>query len=307
MVTSIDMAEAEELSGTPAKKRSSSRAYPYAWLIPTFALLTFVVGYPIIRNVVASFTTESGGTSSFVGVDEYTSLLSDRAFYRSVVLTIYWTVGVTALQFALGSAAALAADRNTWFVRRARSIIVIPWVLPGVVVANIWVVFYGDHGLVNSALGALGFPTQQAWLANSSTALVAVIVAAAWKGFPFYFLLLLAGLQSVPLETREAARVDGASPAQTLVRVVLPQMRAIITTSLVLGVIATSNYFDGVYLMTGGGPSGATLTLPVFLYNTAFANFDFTRASALSVIILVIVLVPVVVRLIIGTRRGVRT
>jgi len=142
-------------------------------------------------------------------------------------------------------------------------------------------------------------------LANSRTALVAVIIAAAWKGFPFYFLLLLAGLQSVPVETREAARVDGASSAQTLFRVVLPQMRAIVTTSLVLGVIATSNYFDGVYLMTGGGPSGATLTLPVFLYDTAFSNFDFTRASALSVIILLIVLVPVVVRLIIGTRKRV--
>jgi multiple sugar transport system permease protein len=307
VVASIDLAKVRDFPIPPEKKQSSFKVQPYAWLIPAFALLTFVVGYPIIKNVIASFTTESDGTSAFVGVHEYTALLSDPAFYHSVVLTIYWTVGVTALQFALGSIAALAADRNTWFVRRARSIIVVPWVLPGVVVANIWVVFYDDHGLVNSALTAIGLPTQQAWLANGKTALIAIIVAAAWKGFPFYFLLLLAGLQSVPFETREAARVDGASSAQTLVRVVLPQMRAIITTSLVLGVIATSNYFDGVYLMTGGGPSGATTTLPVFLYNTAFANFDFTKASALSVIILLIVLVPVVVRLIIGARRGLRT
>ena len=133
--------------------------------------------------------------------------------------------------------------------------------------------------------------------------MLAVIIAAAWKGFPFYFLRLLAGLQSVPVETRESAKIDGAGPVQTLVRVVAPQMRAIITTSLVLGVIATSNYFDGIYLMTAGGPSGATLTLPVWLYNTAFADFDFARASALSVVILLIVLVPVVVRLLIGSRR----
>nr|WP_240895958.1 sugar ABC transporter permease [Kineococcus siccus] len=208
------------------------------------------------------------------------------------------------MQFGLGALAALVADRNTWFVRRARSLLIIPWVLPGVVAANIWVVFYTDRGLVNSALSLIGLPTQQAWLANSDTAMIAVIVAAAWKGFPFYFLLLLAGLQSVPAETREAARVDGASSFQTLTRVVLPQMRAIITTSLVLGVIATSNYFDGVYLMTQGGPSQATLTLPVWLYNTAFANFDFARASALSVVILLIVLVPVVVRLVLVGRRG---
>ncbi len=294
------MAEAYKRLGPPKSRRSSSEVYPYAWLIPTFALLTFVVGYPIIKNVVASFTTESGGTSTFVGVHEYTSLLSDRAFYQSVVLTIYWTVGVTALQFALGSVAALAANRNAWFVRRARSIIVIPWVLPGVVVANIWVVFYGDHGLVNSALSALGFP-RAGVVGQQQDSPGRSHHRGSLEGIPFYFLLLLAGLQSVPVETREAARVDGASSAQTLFRVVLPQMRAIVTTSLVLGVIATSNYFDGVYLMTGGGPSGATLTLPVFLYDTAFSNFDFTRASALSVIILLIVLVPVVVRLIIGT------
>lgn len=277
---------------------------PYLWLLPAFALLTFVVGYPIGQNVIASFTTVSGGTSTFVGLEQYRAVLSDPVFYRSVALTIYWTVGVTALQFGLGAAAALAADRNTWFVRRARSLLIIPWVLPGVVAANIWVVFYADNGLVNSLLSVIGLPTQQAWLASSDTAMPAIILAATWKGFPFYFLLLLAGLQSVPPETREAARVDGASSFQTLVSVVVPQMWPIIATSLVLGVIATSNYFDGVYLMTGGGPSGATLTLPVWLYNTAFANFDFARASALSVIILLIVLVPVVLRLVLGTRRA---
>ncbi len=275
---------------------------PYVWLIPAFALLGFVVGYPILQNIIASFTSGVAGANSFVGFAQYEAVLSDPVFYQSVVLTIEWTVGVTALQFVLGAVAALAADRNTWFVRRARSILIIPWVLPGVVVANIWVVFYYDNGLINSFLGLIGIHTNQAWLADGHTALIAVIIAAAWKGFPFYFLLLLAGLQGVPVETREAARVDGASSAQTLFRVVLPQMRAIITTSLVLGVIATSNYFDGVYLMTGGGPSGATLTLPVWLYNTAFSNFDFAKASALSVIILVIVLVPVVVRLIAGRK-----
>ncbi len=129
-------------------------------------------------------------------------------------------------------------------------------------------------------------------------------MAAAWKGFPFYFLLLLAGLQWVPEETREAAKIDGANSFQTLTRVVLPQMTAIVITSLVLGVIATSNYFDGIYLMTGGGPNSATLTLPIFVYNTAFSNFDFAKAYALSVVILLLVLVPVVIQLIAGRRRG---
>jgi multiple sugar transport system permease protein len=302
-VTTIKLAEVDAPAPPRPKRPVRAGLQPYVWLVPAFALLAFVVGVPIVQNVIASFTTASGGTDTFVGFDQYTALLADPVFYRAVVLTIVWTVGVTVLQFVLGAAAALVADRSTWFVRRARSILIIPWVLPGVVVANIWVVFYNDRGLVNAVLSAVGLPTQQAWLADGRTAMLAVIIAAAWKGFPFYFLLLLAGLQSVPVETRESAKIDGAGPVQTLVRVVVPQMRAIIITSLVLGVIATSNYFDGIYLMTAGGPSGATLTLPVWVYNTAFADFDFARASALSVVILLLVLVPVVVRLLIASRR----
>lgn len=300
-MTSIKLAVAPSV---PRRTAVRFRPQPYLWLIPAFALLAFVVGYPIAQNVLASFTAASGGTDTFVGLAQYRALVSDPVFYRSVVLTVIWTIGVTALQFFLGAAAALAADRQTWFVRRARSVLIIPWVLPGVVVANIWVVFYNDRGLVNTVLTAIGLPTQQAWLADSKTAMLAVIVAAGWKGFPFYFLLLLAGLQSVPAETREAAKIDGAGPVKTLFFVVVPQMRAIITTTLVLGVIATSNYFDGIYLMTAGGPSGATLTLPIWLYNTAFADFDFAKASALSVLILVIVLVPVVVQLVASRNRS---
>lgn len=280
------------------------RVQPYVWLIPAFALLAFVVGYPILQNIIASFTTVSMGVSTFAGFDQYVALLKEPVFYQSIVLTAVWTVGVTALQFLLGAVAALAADRNSFFIRRIRTVLIIPWVLPGVVAANIWVVFYNDQGLINSILTTIGLPTQQAWLADSKTAMIAVIIAAAWKGFPFYFLLLLAGLQGVPEETREAARIDGANSFQTLTRVVLPQMRTIITTSLVLGVIATSNYFDGIYLMTGGGPNSATLTLPIYVYNTAFANFDFAKASALSVVILVIVLVPVVVNLVASRKRA---
>lgn len=295
-MTSIKAVGVEVSPRRPASRRRN--AGPYVWLIPAFALLLFVVGYPIIQNINASFTTAAGGTDQYVGVAQYKSMLSDPLFYHSVLLTIYWTVGVTALQFLLGAVAALAADRSSWFVRRIRPVLIIPWVLPGVVVANIWVVFYNEHGLVNSLLSLIGIHSDQAWLANQNTALPAVILAAAWKGFPFYFLLLLAGLQSVPVETREAAKIDGATSFQTLRGVVLPQMKAIVITSLVLGVIATSNYFDGIYLMTGGGPSNATLTLPVWLYNTAFSEFDIAKASALSVIILLIVLVPVIIRLI---------
>lgn len=298
----------EPRSEAPRRRPSPRRqASPYFWLVPAYALLAFVVGYPVLKNISSSMTTVAGGSEQFVGLSQYRAVVSDPQFYDSVMTTIYWTIGVTALQFLLGAVAALAGDRSSWFARRVRPILIIPWVLPGVVAANIWVVFYNEKGLVNTILSVIGIHSDQAWLADSSTALPAVIIAAAWKGFPFYFLLLLAGLQSVPVETREAAKIDGASSFQTLISVVLPQMKTVILTSLVLGVIATSNYFDGVYLMTAGGPSNATLTLPVWVYNTAFSQFDIAKASALSVIIMLIVLIPVTIRLVVGGRKQVRT
>jgi ABC-type sugar transport system permease subunit len=269
---------------------------PYLWVLPGLALAGFVVGYPILSNVGSSFTAQTEAGTSFVGLDNYSQIFDDPQFYKSLVLTVIWTFGVTAMQFSLGLLAAVMADRPSRFIRTLRPILILPWALPGIVAAFIWVFFYNEDGLVNQLLGIVGLDTRAAWLADPSTALIAVMIAAAWKGFPFYFLLLLAGLQSVPVETREAARIDGASSWQSLIFVVLPQMRTAIATSLALGLIATSNYFDGVYLMTGGGPSESTQILPVWVYNVAFNQFNIPKASALAVIILLFVLLLMIVR-----------
>jgi ABC-type sugar transport system permease subunit len=269
---------------------------PYLWVVPGVGLAAFVVGYPIVTNVGASFTDQSAVGSQYVGLAHYRQILGDPHLYESLWLTAQWTIGVTAMQFCLGFLGAVMADRASRFIRVLRPVLILPWALPGVVAAYTWVFLYKEDGLVNQILGLFGDHSRNAWLADSATALPAVMLAAAWKGFPFYFLLLLAGLQSVPGETREAARVDGASAFQTLMRIVVPQMKGTIATSLALGVIATSNYFDGVYLMTGGGPSGSTETLPVWIYNVAFNQFDIPKASALSVIILIVVVLLLVMR-----------
>lgn len=278
---------------------------PYLWLLPGVGLAAFVVGYPIVNNIGASFTDQDMSGSHFVGLAHYRAILTDPHLYQSLWLTLLWTVGVTALQFVLGFLGAIMADRSSRFIRFLRPVLILPWALPGVVAAYIWVFLYNEHGLVNDILGLVGLHTTNAWLADSSTALPAVMVAAAWKGFPFYFLLLLAGLQAVPAETREAAKIDGASAWQTLIYVVIPQMRAAIAMSLALGVIMTSNYFDGIYLMTGGGPSSSTETLPVWIYNVAFNQFNIPKASALSVIILVVVILLLGMRGVVArTTRG---
>jgi multiple sugar transport system permease protein len=285
------------------RRRGRSLA-PYLWILPGFGLAAFVVGYPIVTNIGSSFTDTSFGGSEFVGLEHYAEILGDPHLYQSLWLTTLWTAGVTAMQFAVGFLAAVMADRPSALIRLLRPILILPWALPGVVAAFIWVFIYDESGLFNQVLRLFGVDSTNAWLADSATALPAVMIAAAWKGFPFYFLMLLAGLQAVPVETREAAQIDGASGWKTLVYVVIPQMRAAIATSLALGVIATSNYFDGVYLMTGGGPAGSTETLPVWIYNVAFNQFDIPKASALSVIILVVVVLLMALRGIVSRATG---
>jgi multiple sugar transport system permease protein len=292
--------------GPAPRRRRRWSPTRYLWVLPGVGLATFVVGYPIVSNIGASFTEPTADGDQFVGLEHYRQIFGDPHLYESLWLTAQWTIGVTAMQFTLGFLAAVMADRSSRFIRVMRPILILPWALPGVVAAYTWVFLYKEDGLFNQILGLFGDHSRHAWLADSNTALLGVMVAAAWKGFPFYFLLLLAGLQSVPGETREAARIDGASGWQTLVYVVIPQMRATIVTSLALGIIATSNYFDGVYLMTGGGPSGSTETLPVWIYNVAFNQFDLPKASALSVVLLVVVALLLAVRGILGraTRRS---
>jgi multiple sugar transport system permease protein len=305
MTTTAPAIPAAQISGRSAVRRQGRKWEPLLWMLPGCGLAAFVVGYPIVANIGSSFTDQTGDGTQFVGFEHYATILRDPHLYESLVKTVEWTVGVTAMQFVIGFLAAIWADRSSTFIRAVRPILILPWALPGIVAAFVWVFLYNEHGLFNQLLGLIGIHTDTAWLAQSSTALPAVMIAAAWKGFPFYFLFLLAGLQSVPAETKEAAKIDGANGWRTLVYIVIPQMKATIATSLALGIIATSNYFDGIYLMTGGGPTQSTETLPVWIYNVAFKQFDIPKASALSVMILVLVIALLGVRAIVGrANRG---
>jgi len=145
----------------------------------------------------------------------------------------------------------------------------------------------------------------RAWIANPDTAMGAAILLGVWKGFPFYMIILLAGLQNIPVELTEAARIDGANPWQVFRHITFPLLIPISSISILLGVIATSNYFDGIYLLTGGGPARATQTLPIYIYNVAFSVFDLPKASAASVVLLILVVIFASVYLFItqATRR----
>jgi len=288
-------------AATARRARGHGLAAAAAWIGPSYLIFILIMAFPVVWNIAESFYASSYGKSSFVGFANFSQILGSGQFYSSFLLTLYWTAGVFVGQIVLGLLLALFFNRKLWISRFVRPLILIPWAIPGIVASTAWTFLYAQGGLVDQILSPF-FKTGPAWLAEPALAMPAVIVAGIWKGAPFYFLMLLAGLQTIPAELIEAAKLDGANRWQILTRIELPYIRNLIGLTSALGLIWTANYFDGIYLMTGGGPVKATTTLPIWIYNTAFSDFNLSEASALSVILLLLVLLialPYLVR-----RRG---
>jgi multiple sugar transport system permease protein len=172
-------------------------------------------------------------------------------------------------------------------------LILLPWFLPSVVVANMWALLLDPRlGVINDVLVRLGiFAHGKAWFADPNTALGAAVLVEAWHGFPFFALLLLAGLQSVPRELYEAATVDGAGPLAEFRNVTLPMLRAVMAAAVVLRVIGLVNSPDLLLILTNGGPGHATEVLSLYAFTNAYQKFDFGYAAALSVIMFLILMV----------------
>jgi len=172
-----------------------------------------------------------------------------------------------------------------------RALFVVPWATPVVVGALAWKYLYlPDYGLLNQALDAVGLQSfSHAWLADPNTALGAVVVTNVWRGFPFLMVMIVAGMATVPVELYEAAQMDGASWWRTFRSITLPLLRPMLLASTLMALIWTFNNFSMIYVMTGGGPAGATDILTTFVYKAGFKRFDFGYASALSMVLFAVV------------------
>jgi multiple sugar transport system permease protein len=229
----------------------------------------------------------------FVALANYAAALKDEVFWISLKNTLVWIVGVISLQFALGFVSALLLNREFWWRGIARSLILIPWVTPSVITALMWRWMYdGNHGVINDLLVRVGildryFP----WLANNATALPAVMVALMWQGFPFFCIMILAGLQAIPESLLEAAEVDGAGPIRRFLWVTLPLLMPVILTALILRIIWVANSLDIIYVMTGGGPGYSTYTLPVYAYLKAYKALDFGYSAAIAMFLTVLLII----------------
>jgi len=253
--------------------------------VPAALLLFLVVAYPIARTAALSFFHLNLSTAfqpEFAGGQNYARLISDSRFLGSLGVTAVFAAVSVSVEFLLGLLLALAA--NQWVRGQGvlRSIFLAPWTLPTAIIAVLWAWIFNDqYGVVNALLQKTGLVASPiAWLARPGSALAAIVIADVWKTTPFVFLVLLAGLQNIPNDLYEAMEVDGGGAWAKFRYVTWPFLLPFVFISLVFRVIQAFAIFDLVWVMTGGGPGGATETVSVYSYQTFMRYLDIGYGSA---------------------------
>lgn len=279
---------------------SEGRYWAYYLIIPSILLVAAVILYPVFSGISLSFQEmrlTRPDKNGFIGFEHYRDLVTDTVFRKALQNTLIWVVFGVASQFALGLITALCLNRSNRFMKVAGVLVLLPWILPSVVAANIWALMLDSRlGVINDLLVKLGFlESYHAWFADPNTALPAALVISLWRGFPFFTLLLLAGLQAVDEELYQAASVDGASRLAKFWHITLPMLTPIIVATVVLRVIGLVNSPDLLLILTGGGPGHASQVLSLYAFQKAYIDFDFGYSGAVSVVMFVILMVFTVV------------
>ncbi len=269
-------------------QRSSLRRMPYWLLSPAVLATLIVVFYPMLQAGITSLYYEilwKPKATRFIGLDNFIAIARDPVFWASLGRTALW-IGITVpLQLALGFVTALLLNQQFRWRTLARSLILIPWALPSVVIGLMWSwIYHPQVGLLNDLLLRVGMLNSAIpWLADPDTALYSIIAALVWQGFPFFAIMILAGLQTIPANLYEAAAIDGATTWQQFVEITLPGLKSVLVTAVMLRIIWVANSMDVIYVMTGGGPGYATHTLPLYAFKRTYSSMDFGYGSALAV------------------------
>jgi ABC-type sugar transport system permease subunit len=276
---------------------SSQARLAFMLLLPAAVLVFGVVLYPAGRALVISFYDVNSpfpGAYPFRGLANYTEVLSDRRLWTAAEHTLYFTVVSTAaeLVFGIGLALLLAAPlRFRWLFR---SVVILPWALPTIVNGAMWrIILNAEYGVLNAVLTQLHLQSEyRSWLGSDPfVALNMVVLADVWKNTSLVAFFLLAGLNTIPRDLYEAARVDGAGAVRSFLRITLPLLMPTIAIVLVLRTIEAFKVFDIVYVMTGGGPASGTQTVTFFTYLQAFSAQRFSVGAALAYLTVLAILV----------------
>ncbi len=259
------------------------------YLVPSMVGFVLFVYYPIVRGVLASFQdVDLVNGSRWIGWDNFVTVFNDPLFGRAWTNTLLFTGLSVVLGYGAPVLVSLVVNemrRGRWFFQLA---VYLPAMMPPIVAALLWRYIFDptEIGVLNAALGVLGIGPQP-WLQSSSQALLTLVAISTWASFGFWVLVYLAALRGIPGELYDAAELDGASVLNRVRYITLPYIRHIVLAGLLLGIIGEMQVFTTPFALTGGGPSNATMTVVLLLYNYAFKFNDFGAAAALGVMLLI--------------------
>jgi len=291
----------------PGRKWSRLRvgAIPFIFLAPVIVLFLAFKAYPVFYALYLSFTTNQGGVDTFDGFHNFIRLFSDPLFGTALANTFEIFIVQVPLMLVLAILLAVAFNSK---LLKGRSIFRVAYFVPIVMGLVAYGILFGSlfnyqNGFFNFLLTSIGLP-RVPWLADPFWAKFSIIMALTWHYTGQNAVLYLAQLQSIPEELYEAAQMDGATRRQQFWHVTLPGLQPAIVLTVVLSTIGTLQLFDEPYVLTGGGPNNATLTIGMYLYNNAFKFFDFGYASAIGYVLAAIVAVITIVQMFVLRRRA---
>jgi multiple sugar transport system permease protein len=286
-------AAADQALVLPNRPRFALVFEPWLYLSPALVLIVTVLVVPLIIGISYSFRKFSAFRSEFVGLGQYRAMLHDDVLHGALINTLWWTAGSLAFQFFLGLFLALLLNRPFHGRKLVQGLVFLPWAVPIFLTGLTW------SWLFNPLIGplphwfhAIGVQAEPVTiLASPETAMWGPIIANVWFGIPFFAITLLAARKSIPSELYEAAAIDGASAWQQFTKVTLPFLAPTIAVTVMLRTVWIATFADLIYVMTAGGPAGSTNTIATYIYVQAFKSLDRGYASAIAVLLLVLLIV----------------
>lgn len=268
----------------------------YLYLLPAIVTCVFLSVYPIVYNLDmslrrVSFVTLIRGGSPWVGGENYINVIGNPVFGRVFLNTLIFWLGSISCQFVIGLALALLFNERFPLNGFYRALVLLPWFVPLTVSGTVFKWFFsGETGFINSLLIGIGVLKQPIpWLTSPKIAIYTATLANIWLGIPFNFIMLLTGLQAIPVELYECARVDGATGWHLLRHITLPLLKPMILLTLILGSIFTIKVFDIVWILTGGGPGEASHIFTTWAYSLAWQRFRFGEHAAVVGIVMILI------------------
>lgn len=272
------------------------KAQPYLLLLPALLFVIVLMGYPLIESIKISFSNYNlmdPNNIYFNGLENYKRMFQDPDLPKILLNTLIWVVCVVVIQFILGFALALLLNTKFWGKKIYQSLVFLPWAVACFLIGLIFKWMFNEYsGVINDLLLKTGIIHNTiSWLGDKTVSLIGPIVGMIWYGIPFFGIMILAALQSIPTDVFESAKMDGSSAVNTFFKITVPYVKPTIIITLLLRVIWVFNSADMVYIMTSGGPANSSAILPLYVFNQAFYTMDFGYGAAVGILMMVILAV----------------